>query len=344
MMQTTLSSTAPGVRHAMLRWAALLIATALAAACGGGDAPPAADQSAAAPAGGAPPPSTATTETVDTPPVEQPAEPVADTSTMSIADLLKTANAAVSEERLVAPAGNNAIEYYVAVIKQDANNVQAMQALVDYFPSAASIAERAVQTRDVAEAERIVALLDQASPGSYTVTTLKTKLEALKQTIQREADQQVAAEQRAAEQRVAEERAAAEAAAEPAKPAPPTPAPRRDPPPTQVAAATPPPATTAPTPPPAPAAPAVTNAEVVRQVPPQYPPDAYRRRQEGWVELEFTIGADGKVRDVRVARAQPTRVFDREAIRAMQQWTFKPAQRNGQSVDSPGRRRIEFKL
>jgi protein TonB len=83
---------------------------------------------------------------------------------------------------------------------------------------------------------------------------------------------------------------------------------------------------------------------VVRQVPPQYPVDAARKRQTGWVELQFVIGADGRVRDVSVSQSSPPRVFDREAVRAMQQWTFEPALRDGQPVESRARRRIEFQL
>ncbi|HVF35184.1 MAG TPA: energy transducer TonB, partial [Candidatus Saccharimonadia bacterium] len=115
------------------------------------------------------------------------------------------------------------------------------------------------------------------------------------------------------------------------------------PPPTQVAAVTPPPEQA---PAPRPAAPALEkrDAQVLRSVQPGYPPDAVRKRQEGWVELEFTVGADGRVSNVSVARAQPTRVFDREAIRAMQQWTFRPAIDGGQPVQSRRRQRMEFKL
>jgi protein TonB len=95
---------------------------------------------------------------------------------------------------------------------------------------------------------------------------------------------------------------------------------------------------------PAPASGETRDARPLRQVPPVFPVDAARKRQEGWVELEFTIGADGSVRDIAVVRAQPTRVFDREAVRAMQQWSFEPALRNGQPVEVRARRRIQFQL
>ncbi|MCE3004303.1 MAG: energy transducer TonB, partial [Xanthomonadaceae bacterium] len=111
------------------------------------------------------------------------------------------------------------------------------------------------------------------------------------------------------------------------------------------AAATPPPA-------PAPAPVAQTppsggetrDARPLREIAPTYPVDAARKRQEGWVELEFTIATDGSVRDVAVVRAQPSRVFDREAVRAMQQWSFEPALRNGQPVEVRARRRVQFQL
>jgi protein TonB len=103
------------------------------------------------------------------------------------------------------------------------------------------------------------------------------------------------------------------------------------------------PAPVAVAPPPTPAG-ETRDARVVRQVPPEYPAQAMRKRQTGWVELEFTIGTDGKVSAVNIARANPPRVFDREAVRAMQQWTFDPALQDGQPVQSQGRRRIEFQF
>jgi protein TonB len=75
-----------------------------------------------------------------------------------------------------------------------------------------------------------------------------------------------------------------------------------------------------------------------------YPPAALRKRQQGWVELEFTVGIDGRVRDVAVVKSEPPRVFDREAVRAMQQSTYKPAREGGEPVESRARQKIEFKL
>jgi len=77
---------------------------------------------------------------------------------------------------------------------------------------------------------------------------------------------------------------------------------------------------------------------------PVYPIAAARNRQEGWVEVEFTVGADGTVGNPHVTASQPSRVFDREAIAAVQRAKFEPKMQNGVAVASTLRRRIEFKL
>lgn len=311
------------------------------AACG--DKTPApSQQTAAKPPGGAAP---AQPEVAVPPPAA---------AQLPVPELLKNATLAVAEERLVVPAGNNAIEYYLAVIAQEPNNIQATQALVDLFPMTASIAERAIEQKQLDEGDRIVGLLDKASPGSYTVSTIRTKLDQARLGIQREEERKLAAEEatkRAAElaARPAETAAATTAPPPAAAPAPspaPPPPPAEAVPETQVAAVTPPPAQVAPptpTPTPAAATGGVTRyAQLVKAVQPQFPTDAARKRLDGWVELQFTIGVDGKVTNVSVARSQPARVFDREAIRAMQQWTFTAAQRNGQPVESRRRQRMNF--
>lgn len=347
----SISTTAPGAAAARRRVGLIAACGVLLilAGCGDKAAAPAAQPTAAQPAAGAPP---ATAATAGATPPAAPA-PVQ----LPVPELLKNATLAVAEERLVAPAGNNAIEYYLAVIAQEPNNVQATQALVDLFPMTASIAERAIEQKQLDEGERIVALLDQASPGSYTVSTIRSKLELARQGAQREEERKLAAEEaakRAAEAAAAPAATAAATTPTPAVPAPPPapaaaetePEPEPEAPaetaPTQVAAAAPPPAQVAPPTPAAPAGGVTREAQLVKAVEPVYPTDAARKRLDGWVELQFTVDVDGKVTNVSVARSQPARVFDREAIRAMQQWTFTAAQRNGQPVESRRRQRMNF--
>jgi len=77
---------------------------------------------------------------------------------------------------------------------------------------------------------------------------------------------------------------------------------------------------------------------------PMYPRDAAMQGLEGWVKVEFTITAIGTVKDPRVIDADPKRVFNREAIRAILKWKFKPRVIDGVAVDRPATQTIEFSL
>jgi protein TonB len=65
---------------------------------------------------------------------------------------------------------------------------------------------------------------------------------------------------------------------------------------------------------------------------PAYPPEAFRARVEGWVEVEFTVTERGTTRDVEVVGAQPRGVFDAAAIAAVAGWTYRPRVVNGAAV------------
>jgi len=66
------------------------------------------------------------------------------------------------------------------------------------------------------------------------------------------------------------------------------------------------------------------------RVPAQYPRNALSRGIEGYVILEFDINKEGTVENVRVVEAMPPNVFDREAIRAVEKFKYKPRIVNGQ--------------
>jgi protein TonB len=77
---------------------------------------------------------------------------------------------------------------------------------------------------------------------------------------------------------------------------------------------------------------------------PQYPRDAAMRQIEGYVTIEFTITETGAVRNPRVVDSSPPRVFDREAIRAILRWKFKPRVVDGQAVARRATQTITFNL
>jgi protein TonB len=84
------------------------------------------------------------------------------------------------------------------------------------------------------------------------------------------------------------------------------------------------------------------EARLVRRFAPDYPTLARQRGIAGWVDLEYVIGSDGRVVDVRVLASDPPRVFEVAAERALRRWQFEPASRGGTPTESVGRTRIEF--
>ena len=85
-------------------------------------------------------------------------------------------------------------------------------------------------------------------------------------------------------------------------------------------------------------------APLVR-VPPVYPARAQERGIEGYVVVEFTIAEDGTVKDAIVLESQPSKIFDRAALRAIRKWKYKPKVEDGIAMERPGNRiRIPFEL
>lgn len=77
---------------------------------------------------------------------------------------------------------------------------------------------------------------------------------------------------------------------------------------------------------------------------PMYPRDAAISGIEGWVKVEFTITETGSVKSPRVIDSDPPRIFNREALRAILKWKFKPRVVDGVAVERPATQVIEFNL
>ncbi|GHA86895.1 energy transducer TonB [Cognatilysobacter bugurensis] len=290
----------------------------------------------------------------------------AQVAAMTPDQLREAASTAYRENRLYAPGSNNALEYYLALRDKQPGDAAVASALTDLLPMTVIAIEQSVNREDFAEAQRLAALLEKADPQHPAVARLKTSIatqqvavakraeeqkltaeqEALKQAelekqrladqqrLQQEAAKQLAsqqgaqaqqqaadrraaeqraseqqaAEQRAAEQRVAEQRAAEQRAAQ-----------------ARTAAAAPA------------ASSAASELRALSTPAPRFPAEALRAGQSGEVQVEFTVAPDGSVSNARVVRAQPARVFDREAVNAVKRWRFQP-------VDAPvtTRRTIAF--
>ncbi|MDG6347284.1 energy transducer TonB [Luteimonas sp. 8-5] len=317
-------ATAFTARPALIRVAALVVVTLAFAGCKkeqGADAPEAA-------AGAAP-----TTEQAA--PQAAAAEKV---GAMNVDQLREAAGQALRQQRLYAPEGDNAMEYYLALREKEPSDPAVSSALTDLMPYILIATEQSIGREDIVEAKRLYALMEKTDDKAPALPRLKTAIanaetavakraeeekadaaaaalrqaELEKQRIADQQAQQKAAAEAFAQQQEAERRAAAarQAAAQ------------------QAAAQRPAPATTQPaapapvTPPPAPRV--TTQLRPISTPGPDYPREAQRRRRAGSVEVEFTVDVDGTVSNARVVNADPPRVFDREALQAVNRWRFQP--------------------
>ena len=77
---------------------------------------------------------------------------------------------------------------------------------------------------------------------------------------------------------------------------------------------------------------------------PNYPRKAAIAKIEGWVEMSFTITEVGTVVNPKVIASKPIRIFDREALRALLKYKFKPKVVDGVAMTQQATQKIEFKL
>ena len=325
------------LRRLRARWALCLLGAALLPGCGGApqdDATPSAAPIAVAPADAA---------------------PAAAASAQDVDSLIARANAALADNRLFAPAGDNTLELLLQVRAQDPSNPRATGGLVDILPFVLVGLEQRMAAGELDEAARLLALFEQADPAHPALARLARQLAAEREAAQARTAQAEEAAARAAIAAVAVPPASADTprapVARPLASASPAPAPAEAA--TAATAAAPPAApVTAPaaaassvgsrTPaPPAASAAAADGAlpAPVSRVNPRYPPRAQQRRIEGQVDVQFVVGPDGRVAEVQVVRATPEGVFDREAVAAMQRWRFEASGRT-----SRGRQTFDFKL
>ncbi|GAB3066388.1 energy transducer TonB [Stenotrophomonas tumulicola] len=294
-----------------------------AAAPAGGDAKPASPAAVTAPAAAAP----AVSSTVQA---------------MGSEQLRESASRALGENRMYAPAGDNAIEYYLALRDKTPDDASVKSALTDLLPYTLIAAEQNLAREDFEEGQRLIALIEKVDPAAPALPRLKqgitrgvevaarrtteetdrVKKEAEAKTRQL-AEQQRLAEQRAREAEAAQQIAAQQAAAQPApaqanaeQEAERQAAARREAEQRQQQAA-------------AQQAAAARQAAAPSLRPistpaPRYPTEALRSNTSGEVLVELTVGTDGSVTNARVLRATPARTFDREALNAVKRWRFEP--------------------
>ncbi len=83
---------------------------------------------------------------------------------------------------------------------------------------------------------------------------------------------------------------------------------------------------------------------LLKSVQPNYPAKALAGKMEGWVDVVFTIAANGKVQDAAVHANSVPVVFDEAAVKAVLQWRYKPYLRDDKPVPVRTEIRIRFAL
>ena len=274
-------------------------------------------------------------------PTAAPAAPAvsAKVQSMGTEELRELASKALRENRMYAPAGDNAIEYYLALRDKTPDDASVKSALTDLLPYTLIAAEQNLSREDFAETQRLVALIEKVDPTAPALPRLKQGISgsmqtALKRT-QEETDKvkkdaetrakQLVEQQRLAQQQSTEAEAARQIAAQQEaarrdtdrQDAERQAAARREAEQRQQQAAAQQAAATR-------QAAAAPSLRPVSTPAPRYPAEALRSSTSGEVLVEITVGTDGSVTSARVLRATPSRVFDREALNAVKRWRFEP--------------------
>jgi TonB family protein len=299
-----------------------------------------------------------------------PAETIIPASDPALQQRLDQAALAQDTGRLAEPFGENAIELYHAALRIDPGNELAAQGLSEIAAALLAQAEAALQNGDLGAAASALDSARSATPTDPRVALLSGELARARELMTRgrvrpPADSRPAAAPRAA-------------ATSQSQPSRPTRAPTAAvPPPARstaeeqaladgdrqgdsergrgvatiasgptsgVAAASSAGASTAGH---APAVSRVLPESALvrtRHVTAAYPVRAAAQGIEGWVELEFTVSADGRTRDVLVTDSNPPRVFDRAAAAAVARWRYQPQVVDGQAVDQRVAARLRFSL
>lgn len=254
---------------------------------------------------------------------------------MGAEDLRAAAAKALDENRIYAPGGDNAVEYYLGLRDKLPNDAAVTSALTDLMPYTVIATEQSIAREDFVEAQRLSALIEKADPKAPSLPRLKQNIATAQQAVTArlanektkevtDAEAKALEDKRLAQQAEQQRQAAAALAAQQAQDAARAAEAERTAAAQREAAAAAQRQAAASAPPPAPKPAAAPELRIVSAPSPRYPPEALRAGTSGEVVVELTIGADGSVTNARVVRATPARVFDREALNAVRRWKFEP--------------------
>jgi TonB family protein len=76
----------------------------------------------------------------------------------------------------------------------------------------------------------------------------------------------------------------------------------------------------------------------------QYPTRALQSNIEGWVELAYTVGADGNVSNIKLLNASPPRTFEASATKAVSHLRYQPVIQGGKAISVGTQVRIVYRV
>jgi TonB family protein len=76
----------------------------------------------------------------------------------------------------------------------------------------------------------------------------------------------------------------------------------------------------------------------------QYPTRALQSNIEGWVELAYTVGADGNVSNIKLLNASPPRTFEVSATKAVSHLRYQPVIQGGKAISVGTQVRIVYRV
>lgn len=82
--------------------------------------------------------------------------------------------------------------------------------------------------------------------------------------------------------------------------------------------------------------------KLIRNTKPQYPQEAFVKKIEGVVTVEFVIDEQGQVASVRIIKSIP--MLDAAAMACIKQWIFSPAKKGGRPVRTIAQAPVAFRI
>lgn len=82
----------------------------------------------------------------------------------------------------------------------------------------------------------------------------------------------------------------------------------------------------------------------IEHQPAKYPVRAASRGIQGWVDVQFTVAADGSTRDAFVTDSSPAGSFEQAVLDAVQGWRYQPRIVAGKPLDQRVQLRVRFEL